>query len=76
MMTTSAVKTALQPLSGKEIDRLATASGVPVPTIYKIKSGETPDPRGSTIESLSDAFEAACAGLLEKSNAEPQKVAA
>lgn len=75
MMTKSAVKTALQPLSGKEIDRLSTLACVPVPTIYKIKSGETPDPRGSTLESLSDAFEGPAADLLAKS-AEPQKVAA
>lgn len=64
MMTTEAVKSALKPLSGKQIERLAVVSGVPAPTIYKIRSGETPDPRGSTLKSLSDAFDGDAADLL------------
>lgn len=72
MMTTEAVKTALKPLSGKQIERLAALSDVPAPTIYKIRSGETPDPRGSTLEALSKAFGGDAADLL----GEPEKAAA
>lgn len=57
MMTVSAVKTALSGLSGAQIDALADAAKVPAPTIYKIRSGETADPRGSTLEALSIVLE-------------------
>ena len=53
MLTRSSLKIRLLALSGSEISALAEASGVSEPGIYKIRSGETADPRGGTIEALS-----------------------
>lgn len=43
------VREAMQPLTLKQIDVLAGLSGVPAPTIYKIKRGETPNPGIDTV---------------------------
>jgi len=59
MMTVSAVKTALSGLRKTQIDALSDAAKVPVPTIYKIRSGETVDPRASTLYALSRVIESA-----------------
>lgn len=44
-----AVREAMRPLTLKQIDVLAGLSGVPAPTIYKIKRGETPNPGIDTV---------------------------
>lgn len=79
MMTVSAVKTALVGLSGAQIEALAAKSKVPAPTIYKIRSGETADPRGSTLEALSAVLRdvpAADASAAPGGEAAPMKEAA
>lgn len=43
------VQTRLAPLTMKQLDRLAELSGVPQPTIYKIKLGVTANPGVETI---------------------------
>lgn len=77
MMTVSAVKIALVGLSGAQIEALAAKSKVPAPTIYKIRSGETADPRGSTLEALSAVLQAGPAAAdAAASDAAPMKEAA
>lgn len=53
MMTAKAVRAALNALNGQQIEALAKYSEVPVPTIYKVRNGDSADPRSSTIEKLS-----------------------
>lgn len=43
------VRAALEPLTLKQIERLAVLSGVPATTIYKIKRGETSNPGIETV---------------------------
>jgi predicted transcriptional regulator len=43
------VRAALQPLTLKQIDRLAELSGVPATTIYKIQRAETKNPGVDTV---------------------------
>lgn len=43
------VRAALEPLTLKQIERLAVLSGVPATTIYKIKRGETGNPGIETV---------------------------
>jgi predicted transcriptional regulator len=43
------VKAALAPLTLKQIQHLATLSGVPAATIYKVKRGETGNPGIETV---------------------------
>ena len=43
------VQEVLAPLTAKQLDRLASMSGVPVTTIYKIKRGETTNPGIETV---------------------------
>ena len=46
------VRTALAPLTLKQIDKLASLSGVPATTIYKIKRGETENPGIETVRRM------------------------
>lgn len=43
------LREALRPFTLKRLHRLAEVSGVPMPTIYKIKRGETPNPGIETV---------------------------
>lgn len=47
--TMDAVRAALAPLTLRELEELAEASGVPFTTIYKIKRGETANPGLDTV---------------------------
>lgn len=51
------IKNRLAPLARSDLQKLSAEAGVPFHTVRKIVSGETPDPRVSTIEALSDYFE-------------------
>lgn len=57
MMTAKEVRVALIALNGRQIEALAESAAVPVPTIYKVRNGETADPRSSTVEKLSPVLE-------------------
>lgn len=43
------VRAALAPLTLKQLDALAALSGVPAPTIYKIRIGQTENPGIDTV---------------------------
>jgi predicted transcriptional regulator len=43
------VRAALAPLTLKQVDALAALSGVPAPTIYKIRIGQTENPGIDTV---------------------------
>lgn len=47
--TVAEVQEALRPLSLRQLGRLAELSGVPMPTIYKIRIGETKSPGVDTV---------------------------
>jgi hypothetical protein len=47
--TMQEVRAALAPLTMRQIDRLEALSGVPAPTIYKIKLGTTENPGVDTL---------------------------
>ena len=49
LMTPEEVRAALAPLSYAQIGDLSDASGVPLTTLWKIKIGETTDPRIGTV---------------------------
>ena len=53
------VQAALKPLSLKQIDRLADLSGVPAPTIYKIRNGDTRNPGVETLRKFAPHIKAA-----------------
>lgn len=48
-LSSDAIRLALAPLSLRQIERLSELSGVPAPTIYKIKRGETSNPGIDTV---------------------------
>jgi hypothetical protein len=43
------VRAALEPLTLRQLERLSELSGVPTPTIYKVKLGETTNPGIETV---------------------------
>lgn len=49
LLSAEAVRAALAPLSLKQVERLASMSGVPAATIYKVKRGETENPGLETV---------------------------
>lgn len=49
MPTAEEVRAALKPLTQKQLDRLGELSGVAVPTIAKIKYGQTENPGVDTV---------------------------
>lgn len=53
------VRTALEPLTLKQIDRLAALSGVSAPTLVKIKYGQTEKPGLDTVRAFFDHIAAA-----------------
>lgn len=53
------LRAALQPFTLKRLHRLAELSGVPMPTIYKIKRGETPNPGIETVRLFMPHIQAA-----------------
>lgn len=53
------VQAALKPLTLKQIDRLAELSGVPAPTIYKIRNGDTKNPGVETLRKFAPHIRAA-----------------
>ena len=55
-MTAEEIRKRLAPLSWAELKELADDAGLPFHTIRKIASGETTDPRSSTVEALSEYF--------------------
>lgn len=52
MITVTIIKDAMQKFSMADMRELADKSGVPFRTLYKIKRGDTKDPRGSTLDRL------------------------
>jgi hypothetical protein len=52
MSTNQLVIERVRQCTATELQRLAEASGVPLPTLTKIKYGQTPDPRGSTLDAI------------------------
>lgn len=57
------MRAALASLTLKQLERLATLSGVPMTTIYKIKRGETENPGIETIRSFAPHIRAAATEL-------------
>ena len=49
----------LEPLDNSQLQRLATLSGVPFTTLWKVRSGETGNPRLETVRQLEPHVEAA-----------------
>ena len=47
------------PQARGELQQLATATGIPYPTLIKLRTGETTDPRISTVQRLIDHYRAA-----------------
>lgn len=56
-----AVRSALGPLTMRQLERLSELSGVPVATIYKVKLGETTNPGIETVRKFAAHIAAACA---------------
>jgi len=56
------VREALRSLTLKQIDKLASLSGVPASTIYKIKRGETDNPGLETVAKFMPHVAAAMLG--------------
>ena len=54
-----AVRKWLEPLGHAQLQRLATLSSVPFTTLWKIRSGETRDPRIETVRQLHPHVKAA-----------------
>ena len=59
--TVEAVRAALSAMSLRQIDRLSDLSGVPAPTIAKIRRGETENPGIETVRKFAPHINAACA---------------
>ena len=53
------IRAALKPLTLKQLERLATLSGVPITTIYKIRRGETSNPGVETVRQFAPHISAA-----------------
>lgn len=56
------VRAALAPLTLKQLDALAALSGVPAPTIYKIRIGQTENPGIETVGKFMPHIAAVVAG--------------
>lgn len=52
------VRAALAPLTLRQLDKLSAMSGVPAPTIYKIKLGDTANPGIETVRKFLPHIEA------------------
>lgn len=57
-MNTAEVIIAVRSCSEAQLRAIEAATGVPLPTLAKIRYGETKDPRGSTVDKLREHFEA------------------
>jgi hypothetical protein len=57
-MHTSTVIFAVRSCSEAQLRDIAAATGIPVPTLAKIRYGVTTDPRASTVDVLRDYFAA------------------
>jgi hypothetical protein len=57
-MNTSEVIAAVRACTESQLREITAATGVPMPTLAKIKYGVTGDPRGSTVDKLRAHFEA------------------
>jgi hypothetical protein len=55
-MDTSEVVAAVKACSESGLRQINEATGIPVPTLAKIKYGVTTDPRGSTVDALRAFF--------------------
>lgn len=64
MMTFAEILKTLQSAKESEVSRIATGSGVPLPTLLKIKYGQTANPRIETVERV--------AAFLHSSKGEPE----
>jgi len=49
LVSSTAVRDALAPLTMRQLERLSVLSGVPATTIYKIQRGETKNPGIDTV---------------------------
>lgn len=61
LLSAEDVQAALVPLTLRQLERLAQLSGVPQPTIYKIKLGVTTNPGIETVRSFWSHIGRACA---------------
>jgi hypothetical protein len=76
LLSAEQVRVALAPLTLKQVDRLAQLSGVPAPTIYKIKRGETMNPGIETVGKFMPHVAACADGAPAIPTDQPQKEAA
>lgn len=56
MSILTSIKSKLDPLTVAEVEDLAASTGVPAKTLFKIKYGETDDPRIGTLQPLIQHF--------------------
>ena len=56
-MNIDEIRSRLAPLSWSQLEELAERSGVPFHTLRKVATGETQDPRISTVQALLDHWE-------------------
>ena len=56
VMNTSEVIAAVRACTESQLREITAATGVPMPTLAKIKYGVTGDPRGSTVDKLREYF--------------------
>lgn len=54
-----AIRASLEALTLRQIDRLAELSGVPRPTLHKIRYGQTPNPGIETVRKFAPHLSAA-----------------
>jgi hypothetical protein len=57
-MNTTQIVAAVRACNETQLKVISAAVGVPLPTLAKIRYGETSDPRGSTLDKLRDYFSA------------------
>lgn len=57
MLTTSDIIERVRACSESQLRAVHEATGVPLPTLAKIRYGVTTDPRGSTLDALRGHFE-------------------
>ena len=69
ILSAAQVREALAPLRLKQLEHLAALSGVPLPTIYKIRLGVTPNPGIETVRKFLPYVALAQASEVERREA-------
>ena len=70
-MNTPEVIAAVRACSESQLREITESTGVPLPTLAKIRYGTTDDPRGSTVDKLREHFEAVARSKTKKAKPVP-----